>query len=74
MDSDRRKSRAKAGGRAAAQSPSRTYPLRKVVGHDEAMDELDCGHILAGASDIMGRRYPDRRRCFKCAKGMPTDA
>jgi hypothetical protein len=56
---------------------TRTYPLRKVlddgIGLDPDrpnadVDALECGHFLSGAEDIIGRRYPARRRCHKCAK------
>jgi hypothetical protein len=51
------------------------YPLRKVVeagiGADPErpyadVDVLECGHVLSGASDMVGRRYPERRRCHRC--------
>ena len=33
------------------------------------MDYLECGHILRTPQDIIGLRYPEKRRCYKCAKG-----
>lgn len=56
------------------------YPLRKVldagVGADPSrplgdVDVLECGHVLRGAKDLIGRRWPARRRCVKCFKGQP---
>lgn len=53
------------------------YPLRTVVdwgiGRDPErphsdVDVLECGHILRGATDLVGRRWPARRRCWKCWK------
>lgn len=53
------------------------YPLRKVVdwGRERDpefphrdVDVLECGHILSGATDLVGRRYPARRRCPKCGE------
>jgi hypothetical protein len=35
------------------------------------VDLLACGHALTGARDRIGRRYPARRRCYKCAHGRP---
>lgn len=36
-------------------------------------DLLECGHRLGVASDMVGDRYPDRRRCRKCAAGQARD-
>lgn len=57
----------------------RSYPLRKVVerGRDNELDfskdYLECGHILPTPVDIIGERYPDKRRCHKCAKNKVAD-
>lgn len=51
------------------------YPLRKVtdsgIGADPErphfdVDVLECGHVLSGARDLIGRRWPGSRRCWKC--------
>lgn len=64
------------GGTSERAQKTRTYPLVKVldsgVGLDPGrpymdVDALECGHFLAGAEDIIGRRWPARRRCRKCA-------
>lgn len=57
-------------------------PLRAVVASGTGLDAeyphgdrdvCECGHILRAASDLIGRRYPARRRCKKCASGKPRD-
>lgn len=67
--------RAQAGGEAAARSPKLKWPLRAVVGgkHVEVVpgvevwrDELECGHLIRIATDMIGERYPARRRCGEC--------
>ncbi len=30
--------------------------------------ELECGHFLSPPTDLTGRRFPDRMRCWKCAR------
>lgn len=51
------------------------YPLRRVIDSGIGLspefpnldvDALECGHYLSGAQDLVGRRYPGRRRCYKC--------
>lgn len=62
------------------------YPLRRVLerrlvrvgftdgtGFPIPQDVLECGHMLSPAQDAFGERCPERRRCFKCAKGLPPD-
>lgn len=53
------------------------HPLRQVVDYGVGadperpygdVDVLECGHTLTGARDMVGRRYPDRRRCWKCTR------
>lgn len=70
------------GGKSRRAAQTRTYPLRKVILDGQGIwpehpardtDALECGHFLGGAEDIIGRRYPARRRCYKCAKGQPPD-
>lgn len=67
-------------GRVGKNMPDkRSYPLRKVVerGRNDAWDfskdYLECGHILPTPVDIIGERYPEKRRCHKCAKGKEPD-
>jgi hypothetical protein len=76
------KRRASAGAKASAQSPKRAWPLRRVVGqvHVEVFpgvkafrEELECGHLIGQAKDMIGERYPARRRCGKCNQGAPRD-
>lgn len=59
---------------------ARSGPLKVVIATGEGWDSerprtdvdlLECGHALTGAEDRIGRRYPARRRCWKCAKGQP---
>jgi hypothetical protein len=61
--------------RSANAKAAARYPLRAVVeqgvGADPErpyadVDVLECGHTLSGATDLVGRRYPAKRRCFKC--------
>ena len=63
--------------RSANAKAAAAHPLRKVVdwgvGADLSrpnsdVDVLECGHVLTGATDLIGRRYPARRRCWKCTK------
>jgi hypothetical protein len=59
-------------------------PLRAVVRHgltrmpDDPVaierDVLECGHVLPVAKDAFGPRYPARRRCWKCRRGLPAEA
>jgi hypothetical protein len=49
-----------------------THPLRKVLFRELLMDYLECGHIRPTPSDIIGYRYPEKRRCFHCTKGKPA--
>jgi hypothetical protein len=75
--------RARAGGIAAATSPTRKYPLRKIVGETMERIEgttvevrrqvLECGHTIAVPSDMIGERYPARRRCRKCFREAGGD-
>lgn len=71
---------------AAAQSAGRKaakvnkYPLRAALGRidhpaypnrqDMPVVALECGHWLHLRND---GSYPVRRRCYKCAKGLPPD-
>ncbi len=70
------------GGSSERAQKTRTYPLRKVIedgiGLDPNrphtdVDALECGHFLTGAEDIIGRRYPARRRCSKCARAALSE-
>lgn len=60
-------------------SDARKFPLRKIVGvkHHERLsishEVLACGHLLTPRSDIYGQAFPEKRRCHKCAKGMPAE-
>lgn len=36
--------------------------------------ELECGHLLSPPTHLMGRRYPARMRCWKCAKAAPSES
>lgn len=74
-------------GATKRRSEVASYPLRKVL--DDAypkkvesrfgpdflitMTLVECGHLLSAASDFIGRRFPARRRCRKCAEGKPPD-
>jgi hypothetical protein len=50
------------------------YPLRVVLGYDlREFAVLECRHHIAPARDKGGVRYPARRRCWKCHKGLPPD-
>lgn len=59
----------------------RKYPLGKVLDRAGGLGEdyhvltdfLECGHTLATPQDIIGHYYPEKRRCYKCAKGSPKD-
>lgn len=73
--------RAYAGGSAAAMSPKRKWPLRRVI-EDVWVEvppllpagspfkvrrqKLECGHLIGIPTDMLGERYPERRRCGKC--------
>ena len=71
--------------RAAKSREVGSRPLRRVVvagvgwgveaGRSEHadVDVLECGHVLSGAKDLIGRRWPARRRCLKCASGQAPD-
>lgn len=60
-------------------------PLRRVVAAGVAwgveagrsehadVDVLECGHVLSGAKDLIGRRWLARRRRLKCASGQAPD-
>lgn len=53
-------------------------PLRKIVREEKSetglwRDVLECGHLVAQAEDIYGKRHPMRRRCKKCASGKSVD-
>lgn len=54
-------------------------PMRNVtsVSHVSDYEYLSCGHRLVSprtVKQILARRVPKRRRCHKCAKGMPPDS
>jgi hypothetical protein len=86
---DRRRSRARQGGQAAAET--NRFPLRRVVSetHRELVATadsghfarditvpavlLECGHLVRPARDMVGDRHPARRGCRKCAEGLPRD-
>lgn len=62
---------------ANAKAAAAKGPLRCVIDQGEGadparpwadVDVLECGHSLIGATDLVGRRYPSRRRCWKCGK------
>lgn len=70
----------KSGGglnRSPKNNGSQNGPLRKVIAirtiDGVEYDDLECGHRLIPAQDIIGRRCPARRRCRKCKMGKPTD-
>jgi len=55
------------------------YPLKKIIEHippgvkDNPFnaswaDKLECNHILMVASDMYGKRFPNKRRCRHCYK------
>jgi hypothetical protein len=59
-----------------------TEPLRKIVGYVErpvrpwgtiTKELLECGHVAHPKKDIYGETNAVRRRCWKCAKGLPAD-
>lgn len=72
--------RGRAGAEAAARSPKKSWPLRKVVGDEWIKHEgvagsfrrelLECGHLIAPARDFIGETSPARRRCGECARGQ----
>jgi|ERR1700685_3558789 hypothetical protein len=72
-----------AGAQASVASPKRKWPLRAVVGQtrveivpgfDVHREVLECGHTIGQAKDMIGDRYPARRRCGKCYRGVPPEA
>lgn len=67
-DKNKKRSRAQKGGAASAQSPTRQYPLRAVVGFDEltGQDILECGHMMLVGQDMLSEYHAARRRCRKC--------
>jgi hypothetical protein len=86
-DFSRRRQRSRKGSEAAR--ATNRYPLRAVVDdaypehvlvrsglNDDFILRavlLECGHVLPQARDMIGVRYPARRRCRKCAEGLPRD-
>jgi hypothetical protein len=61
-----------------------SHPLRRVLGrvavqvetgsHIELIQELyECGHTRLPKSDMIGPTNAVRRRCHRCAKGIPPD-
>lgn len=63
--------RAMRGADAAAKSPTRFAPYRKIVSteFDERgmeVELLECGHRTRPRSDMIGRTYPSSRRCVDC--------
>jgi hypothetical protein len=68
-----RHSRALKGGKAAANSPKRHYPLRSIVGSEPdpkypslTNDVLECGHRVMRARDLFGEVNRYKRRCEDC--------
>jgi hypothetical protein len=78
--------RGQAGAEASARSPKKHWPLRKVVGSvlvetqpdvlpgcKFRREALECGHLVPQAKDLIGDRYPARRRCRECAAAEATE-
>lgn len=49
------------------------WPARTETGLEYTRTLLECGHTLSQAGDMYGDTYPQRRRCFKCTRGMPQE-
>lgn len=59
--------RAHKGADAARMSPTRFAPYRKILSEtDDGREVLACGHTLRPREDMIGRTYPERRRCVEC--------
>lgn len=43
-------------------------PLRKIVGHEDFKEILECGHRQYPVTDIYGETNAVRRRCWQCRK------
>ena len=43
-------------------------PLRKIVGYEDGLEVLECGHKQAPVHDIIGETNAVRRRCWRCGK------
>lgn len=67
---------ARGGGPRPRSNGSQNGPLRKIEGRilnaqGAPRDLLECGHEVLPARDLMGERFPVRRRCKECKR---TDA
>lgn len=43
-------------------------PLRKIVGHEDGFEVLECGHRQRPKTDFVGETNAQRRRCRKCRR------
>jgi hypothetical protein len=62
-------SRAIAGGRASAATPTRYAPLRAIrggVAGSGGLETLECGHTMRARHDMIGTTYTSSRRCLQC--------
>lgn len=71
-------SRAVNGGNAAAMSPTRFAPLRKIDReenneHGSVIEVLACGHKLRPRHDMIGTTYTERRRCVECLRATCSE-
>jgi hypothetical protein len=62
------------GLRRASRLADRTSPLRKIIGTVDRHDLLlECGHRVRPPSGPFGVGIGVRRRCYKCAEGLPPE-
>lgn len=43
-------------------------PLRKIVGYENGLEVLECGHHQRPREDFIGVTNATRRRCWKCQR------
>ncbi len=55
-------------GKKFRRGPANRDPLRKIVGYENGLEILECGHHQVPVQDFVGPTNAVRRRCWRCGR------